>query len=181
MVILLLIPIAIPIKMTLFPTCQRDGSLSQSLLPIDDLNQGNDSSNQSLLSSSGDDMNQEGPFSTPSSSTENVESSCESEEAADVMSLLAKGWGAVRQKRKPRRGENFNLRQAVIKADFWLVWSVFFIGVGSGVTVLNNLAQIGDALGVNDTTILLAVFSFCNFVGGLGTGAISEHFVRYII
>ncbi|KAL3585520.1 hypothetical protein D5086_012387 [Populus alba] len=54
----------------------------------------------------------------------------------------------------------------------------YFVGVGSGVTVLNNLAQIGIAQGVHDTTILLSLFSFCNFVGRLGGGIVSEHFVR---
>ncbi|KAG6769277.1 hypothetical protein POTOM_024897 [Populus tomentosa] len=53
-------------------------------------------------------------------------------------------------------------------ADFWLLFFVYFVGVGSGVTVLNNLAQIGIAQGVHDTTILLSLFSFCNFVGRLG-------------
>ncbi|XP_024983892.1 protein NUCLEAR FUSION DEFECTIVE 4-like isoform X2 [Cynara cardunculus var. scolymus] len=51
-------------------------------------------------------------------------------------------------------------------------------GVGSGVTVLNNLAQIGIAQGVHNTAILLCLFGFCNFVGRLSGGAISEHFAR---
>jgi Na+/glutamate symporter len=55
---------------------------------------------------------------------------------------------------------------------------VYFIGVGSGVTVLNNLAQVGIAAGVADTTISLALFSFGNFFGRLGGGAVSEYLVR---
>ncbi|KAF7806463.1 protein NUCLEAR FUSION DEFECTIVE 4-like [Senna tora] len=97
----------------------------------------------------------------------------------EVAMLLAVGEGAVnKKKRKPKRGEDFKLREAVIKADFWLLFLVFFVGVGTGVTVLNNLAQIGIAQGVQDTTILLSTFSFCNFVGRLGGGVVSEHFVR---
>jgi len=71
-------------------------------------------------------------------------------------------------------------KKALVKADFWLLWFAYSVGVGSGVTVLNNLAQIGASLGV-ETTILLSVFSFGNFIGRLGAGAVSEHFVRYLI
>ena len=65
-----------------------------------------------------------------------------------------------------------------MKADFWLLFFVYFVGVGTGVTVLNNLAQIGIAQGEEDTTTLLSIFSFCNFVGRLSGGVVSEHFVR---
>lgn len=96
----------------------------------------------------------------------------------DLEILLAEGEGAVRKKRRPRRGEDFKLRQALVKADFWLLFIVYFCGVGSGVTVLNNLAQIGLAEGFSDVTILLSLFSVANFIGRIGGGAVSEHFVR---
>ncbi|KAH9311510.1 hypothetical protein KI387_026545 [Taxus chinensis] len=99
-------------------------------------------------------------------------------EDTDLEILLAEGEGAVRKKRKPRRGEDFKLRQALVKADFWLLFIVYFCGVGSGVTVLNNLAQIGIAEGLDDVTILLSLFSISNFIGRLGGGAVSEYFVR---
>ncbi|KAJ4817874.1 Major facilitator superfamily protein [Rhynchospora pubera] len=98
--------------------------------------------------------------------------------ASDEDILLAEGEGAIIKKKSPRRGEDFEFCEALIKADFWLLFMVYFLGVGSGVTVLNNLAQIGIAAGTEDTTILLSLFSFCNFVGRLGGGAVSEHFVR---
>ncbi|KAI9126047.1 hypothetical protein K1719_003465 [Acacia pycnantha] len=60
-------------------------------------------------------------------------------------------------------------------ADFWLLFLVFIVGIGSGVTVLNNLTQIGIAQVVEDTTILLSISSFCNFVGRLSGGFASEH------
>eukprot|EP00252_Welwitschia_mirabilis_P001572 TRINITY_DN1144_c0_g1_i1.p1 TRINITY_DN1144_c0_g1~~TRINITY_DN1144_c0_g1_i1.p1 ORF type:complete len:549 (+),score=44.01 TRINITY_DN1144_c0_g1_i1:182-1828(+) len=92
--------------------------------------------------------------------------------------LLAEGEGAVMKKRRPRRGEDFKLHQALIKADFWLLFLAYFCGVGSGVTVLNNLAQIGASGGLQDVTILLSLFSLANFLGRMGGGALSEHFVR---
>ncbi|KAL7139891.1 hypothetical protein ABFS83_09G084300 [Erythranthe nasuta] len=154
MVVLLMAPLVIPLKMTLFPT------------NIKKLPEGSDETE---------------PLLTPSSSLTNLGSYYESEDVTEVDLLLAVGEGAVgevKKKRKPRRGEDFKFREAVVKADFWLLWLVYFLGVGSGVTVLNNLAQIGVSLGVEDTTILLSLFSFCNFLGRLGAGAVSEHLVR---
>ncbi|XP_061348009.1 protein NUCLEAR FUSION DEFECTIVE 4-like [Gastrolobium bilobum] len=160
MILLLMTPLAIPVKMTLFPAKPEN-------------NVPHVGSSEQLVS--GDDVStQTGPLLPPSSSAAYLES----EDASDVETLIAEGEGAVRKKRRPKRGDDFKFQEAVIKADFWLLWFAYFLGVGSGVTVLNNLAQIGVALGVEDTTILLSVFSFCNFMGRLGAGAVSEHFVR---
>uniref|UniRef100_A0A5B7C915 Uncharacterized protein n=1 Tax=Davidia involucrata TaxID=16924 RepID=A0A5B7C915_DAVIN len=164
MVILLMSPLAIPIKMTLFPANPK-----KPVPPV--------SSSDNLVAGEGN-SDQTDPLLTPSSSATYLGSFHESEDVSDVEILLAMGEGAVKKKRKPRRGEDFKFHEAFIKADFWLLWLVYFLGVGSGVTVLNNLAQIGIALGVDDTTILLSLFSFCNFLGRLGAGAVSEHFVR---
>ncbi|KAH6827673.1 Major facilitator superfamily protein [Perilla frutescens var. hirtella] len=159
MVILLMAPLAIPLKMTLFPVIKKQGE------QVD------------LVSAEGD-SDQMNPLLNPSSSAAYLGSFYESEDVSEVDMLLAVGEGAIKKKRKPRRGEDFTFREAIVKADFWLLWFVYFFGVGSGVTVLNNLAQIGVSLGVNDATILLSMFSFCNFLGRLGSGVVSEHFVR---
>lgn len=168
MVIFLMSPLVIPLKMTLFPRKRKqlgqlDGS-SSNLLAAEAEAEGDSSQTAHLL--------------VPSISSSNLGSFREGEEMSDVEFLLAVGEGAVKVKRKPRRGEDFKFREAVVKADFWLLWFAYFFGVGSGVTVLNNLAQIGVSQGVNDTTILLSLFSFCNFLGRLGAGAVSELFVR---
>ncbi|XP_024021854.1 protein NUCLEAR FUSION DEFECTIVE 4 isoform X2 [Morus notabilis] len=152
LVVLLLSPLVIPIKMTLFPTNSKN-------LASEDI------------------AAQTDPLLESSSSATNLGSFHENDYASDVEILLAIGEGAVKQKRRPRRGEDFKFREAFIKADFWLLWIAYFLAVGSGVTVLNNLSQIGVALGFDNTTILLALFSFCNFAGRLGSGAVSEYFV----
>ncbi|KAF7149015.1 hypothetical protein RHSIM_Rhsim03G0255500 [Rhododendron simsii] len=157
MVLLLMAPLAIPLKMTLYPSNRSKlGALGQSVESMDKME----------------------PLLTQSISATNLASFYESESVSDVDMLLAEGEGAVKKKRRPKRGEDFKFREALIKADFWLLFLVYFAGVGSGVTVLNNLAQIGIAQGAHDTTTLLSLFSFCNFVGRLGGGAVSEHFVR---
>ncbi|KAL7181835.1 hypothetical protein ACSBR1_040693 [Camellia fascicularis] len=132
MVLLLMAPLAIPVKVTLYP------------------------SNRSKL----------GTLGRPAGSLD------------QLIQAEAEGEGAVKKKRRPKRGEDFTFREAIVKADFWLLFFVCFAGVGSGVTVLNNLAQIGIAHGAEDTTVLLSLFSFFNFVGWLGGGIVSEHFVK---
>ncbi|KAL9238572.1 hypothetical protein vseg_012973 [Gypsophila vaccaria] len=151
MVMLMMAPLAIPIKMTLSPSDKKvDRPMSDPLLPA-----------KSLLVSQSDQNVLEGSDSDPNL-------------------LLAVGEGAVDNKRKrPRRGEDFTFTQAMVKADFWLLWVVYFLGSGSGVTVVNNLSQIGYAQGNgNDTSLLLSLFSFCYFVGRLGGGSVPEYFVR---
>ncbi|KAL7137817.1 hypothetical protein ABFS83_10G119000 [Erythranthe nasuta] len=150
MVVLLMAPLAIPVKMTLYPSSDRSSGYKIE------------------------------PLLEPSSSGANLESFQESESVCDVDMLLAQGEGAVliKKKRRPRRGEDFTFGEALVKADFWLLFLVYFVGVGSGVTVLNNLAQIGIAQCMHDTKVLLSIFSFCNFVGRLGGGVVSEYLVR---
>ena len=167
MILLIMAPLAVPIKMTIFP--RRDSnsdSPEQQVGSADSLTQGQDNKTEPLL---------------PSSSAGSLGSFYDQDDSSVVAMLLALGEGAVKQKRrKPKRGEDFKFTEAVIKADFWLLFLVFFVGVGSGVTVLNNLAQIGIAQGEEDTTTLLSILSFCNFVGRLGGGVVSEHFVRSV-
>lgn len=162
MVILMMAPLAIPIKMTLFPSKKKvTGPTDSSDKPASDV--GESAQTEPLL---------------VQSSSSFLGSFREDEDVSEVDILLAVGEGAVKRKRRPRRGEDFTFREVLVKADFWLLWLVYFLGVGSGITVLNNLAQIGYALEESDTNLLLSLFAFCNFVGRLGGGAVSEYFIR---
>lgn len=165
MVLLLLAPLAIPIKMTLCPRKESSSETPEQQVGSSDIlfHDGKVDNIEPLLSSS---------------SASGLGSFIDTDGSAEVAMLLAEGEGAVRKKRRPKRGEDFKFTEALVKADFWLLFFVYFVGVGTGVTVLNNLAQIGIARGVEDTTILLSLFSFFNFVGRLGGGVVSEHFVR---
>ncbi|WOL20303.1 protein NUCLEAR FUSION DEFECTIVE 4-like [Canna indica] len=167
MVLFLLSPLAIPIKMTLFPAKHKQSSVSARI----------PSSSSSDNLSSGDHDKIEPLLDT--STTSHLGSLQEyDDDVSEVDILLAVGEGAVKKKRKPKRGDDFEFLEALVKADFWLLFAAYFIGVGTGVTVLNNLAQIGIAVGVTDPTIILCLFSFGNFLGRLGGGGISEYFVR---
>lgn len=88
--------------------------------------------------------------------------------------------GAVRVKRRkgPRRGEDFTLMQALIKADFWLIFVSLILGSGSGVTVIDNLGQMSQSLGYDNTHIFVSMISIWNFLGRVGGGYFSEIIVR---
>lgn len=88
--------------------------------------------------------------------------------------------GAVRVKRKkgPRRGEDFTLLQALKKADFWLMFLSLVLASGSGMTVIDNLGQICESIGYNDSSIFVSMISIWNFLGRVGGGYLSEIIVR---
>lgn len=89
--------------------------------------------------------------------------------------------GAVRIKRRrgPHRGEDFTLTQALIKADFWLMFFSLLLGSGSGLTVIDNLGQMSQSLGYDNTHIFVSMISIWNFLGRIGGGYFSEVIVRY--
>lgn len=94
--------------------------------------------------------------------------------------LQAAAEGAVRVKRRrgPHRGEDFTLTQALIKADFWLLFISMILGSGSGLTVIDNLGQMSQSLGYDNTHIFVSLISIWNFLGRVGGGYISEVVVR---
>lgn len=94
--------------------------------------------------------------------------------------LHAAAEGAVRIKRRkgPRRGEDFTLMQAIIKADFWLMFFSLFFGAASGLTVIDNLGQISQSLGYQNSHIYVSMISIWNFLGRVGGGYISEVVAR---
>ncbi|KAL5171968.1 Protein NUCLEAR FUSION DEFECTIVE 4 [Glycine soja] len=94
--------------------------------------------------------------------------------------LQAAAEGAVRVKRRrgPHRGEDFTLTQALIKADFWLLFISMIMGSGSGLTVIDNLGQMSQSLGFDNAHIFVSMISIWNFLGRVGGGYISELVVR---
>ena len=193
MVLLLMAPLGIPVKMALYPTPAGElGMLGQAVGSPGSLNNegGTADITEPLLQPSGavgspGSLNNEGgtadiiePLPEPSGVVGSSGRLNEGHDSSDVPSLHAEGEGAVKEERK--LGEDFKLSEAVVKAEFWLLFFVFFFGVGSGVTVLNNLAQIGIAQGFDDTTFLLSLFGVGNFAGRLVGGLVSECFVKSV-
>jgi hypothetical protein len=81
-------------------------------------------------------------------------------------------------KRFPVLGENHNLGEALMTIDFWLLFFTFLCGIGTGITAINNLGQIGEAQGFADVSIFISLVSIWGFFGRIGAGAISEHYVK---
>ncbi|KAH8483907.1 hypothetical protein H0E87_028354 [Populus deltoides] len=68
--------------------------------------------------------------------------------------------------------------QALIKADFWLIFFSLLLGSGSGLTVIDNLGQMSQSLGYDNTHIFVSMISIWNFLGRVGGGYFSEIIVR---
>ncbi|GJN27834.1 hypothetical protein PR202_gb15888 [Eleusine coracana subsp. coracana] len=98
---------------------------------------------------------------------------------ADLQAKLvqAAASGGVRM-RKPHWGESFTLMQALVDSDFWLIWLSFLLGSGSGLTVIDNLGQMSQAVGFKDAHIIVSLTSIWNFLGRIGGGYFSEIIVR---
>uniref|UniRef100_A0A0D6R7U8 Uncharacterized protein n=1 Tax=Araucaria cunninghamii TaxID=56994 RepID=A0A0D6R7U8_ARACU len=91
----------------------------------------------------------------------------------------AKGAASVRWTNKgPRRGQDFTLMQALIKADFWLLFLALTCGGGSGVTIIDNLGQMSESLGYAHSHIFVSMISIWNFLGRVGAGFLSEIVAR---
>lgn len=97
---------------------------------------------------------------------------------AKLFHAAAEGAVRVKRRRGPHRGEDFTLMQALIKADFWLIFFSLLLGSGSGLTVIDNLGQMSQSLGYDNTHIFVSMISIWNFLGRIGGGYLSEVIVR---
>lgn len=97
---------------------------------------------------------------------------------ARVAQAAAEGAVRVKRRRGPHRGEDFTLGQALVKADFWLLFFPFVLASGSGLTVIDNLGQMSQSLGYDNTHIFVSMISIWNFLGRVGGGYLSEIVVR---
>ncbi|ESQ43535.1 hypothetical protein EUTSA_v10014412mg [Eutrema salsugineum] len=78
----------------------------------------------------------------------------------------------------PRTGEDFTLLQALRQVDFWLIFMSLVLGVGLGITVIDNLGQICYSLGYNNTKVFVSLISISNFLSRVAGGYFSELFIR---
>eukprot|EP01018_Ginkgo_biloba_P039355 Gb_04760 [translate_table: standard] len=76
----------------------------------------------------------------------------------------------------PKRGDDFTIPQALVSVDMLIIFVATTCGVGSTLTAIDNMGQIGKALGytpVNITTFV-ALISIWNFLGRVISGFLSE-------
>ncbi|VVA91824.1 unnamed protein product [Arabis nemorensis] len=72
--------------------------------------------------------------------------------------------------------KSLNILQAMGKVDFWLLFLAMICGMGSGISTINNMRQIGESLQYSSIEIntLLSLWSIWNFVGRFGAGYASD-------
>jgi hypothetical protein len=82
------------------------------------------------------------------------------------------------KERFPVLGEDHTLSEAALTLEFWLLFFTFLCGIGTGITAINNLGQIGEAQGFSDVSIFISLVSIWGFFGRIGAGAIGEYYVK---
>jgi len=78
--------------------------------------------------------------------------------------------------RGPKRGEDFTIPQALASLDMWIIFIATACGVGGTLTAIDNMGQIGKALGFDSVGIstFVSLISIWNFLGRVASGFVSE-------
>ncbi|KAK6143393.1 hypothetical protein DH2020_023741 [Rehmannia glutinosa] len=82
------------------------------------------------------------------------------------------------EKGRPVLGEEHTIFEALSTVDFWILFGSFLCGVGTGLAVMNNLGQMGLALGYADVSMFVSLTSIWGFFGRIFSGSISEYFIK---
>ncbi|KAL5546079.1 hypothetical protein UlMin_005766 [Ulmus minor] len=79
----------------------------------------------------------------------------------------------------PERGEDYTILQALFSADMLILFVATMCGVGGTLTAIDNLGQIGHALGYpsESTTTFVSLVSIWNYLGRVVSGFASEIFL----
>jgi MFS family permease len=84
----------------------------------------------------------------------------------------------VAEKRPVVIGEDHTIWEALRTTEFWILFSSFLCGVGTGLAVMNNMGQMGLALGYVDVSIFVSLTSIWGFFGRIISGSVSEYFIK---
>ncbi|GER45443.1 major facilitator superfamily protein [Striga asiatica] len=81
--------------------------------------------------------------------------------------------------RPPERGEDYNILQAVFSIDMIILFTAITFGIGGTLTAIDNLGQIGKALGYpsKSVTTFVSLVSIWNYLGRVASGFASEVFL----
>ncbi|XP_059653999.1 protein NUCLEAR FUSION DEFECTIVE 4-like [Cornus florida] len=82
------------------------------------------------------------------------------------------------ERRRPVIGEDHTIMEALRTIDFWILFVSFLCGVGTGLAVMNNMGQMGLALGYVDVSIFVSLTSIWGFFGRIISGSVSEYFIK---
>ncbi|KAI3417288.1 Nodulin-like domain-containing protein [Psidium guajava] len=82
----------------------------------------------------------------------------------------------------PPRGEDYTILQALLSVDMLILFLATLCGLGSSLTAVDNLGQIGESLGYQAriTSTFVSLVSIWNYFGRVFSGFVSESLlVRY--
>lgn len=83
---------------------------------------------------------------------------------------------------KPERGDDYTILQALLSIDMFALFLATFCGLGSSLTAIDNLGQIGESLGYPTKTVksFVSLLSIWNYFGRIFAGFVSENLLsRY--
>ncbi|TXG64776.1 hypothetical protein EZV62_011770 [Acer yangbiense] len=83
-------------------------------------------------------------------------------------------------KRRPVIGEDHTIFEAMSTIYFWILFLSFLCGIGTGMAVMNNIGQMGLALGYVEVTTFVSLMSIFGFFGQIISGWLSEHFLKEV-
>uniref|UniRef100_A0A6N2N6T1 Uncharacterized protein n=1 Tax=Salix viminalis TaxID=40686 RepID=A0A6N2N6T1_SALVM len=92
-------------------------------------------------------------------------------EPATAVSTIVENAGI---KQQPMIGEDHTIIEMMRTFDFWILFLSFLCGVGTGMCVMNNMGQMGLALGYVDVSIFVSLTSIWGFFGRIISGLVSE-------
>ncbi|CAK9209420.1 unnamed protein product [Sphagnum troendelagicum] len=75
-------------------------------------------------------------------------------------------------------GHDHPLLQAATTQDYWLLFFAMGCGTGSGLTAINNLAQMAESLGSRSVGAFVALVSVWNFLGRMRSGYVPEYYMK---
>ncbi|XP_012445911.1 protein NUCLEAR FUSION DEFECTIVE 4 isoform X1 [Gossypium raimondii] len=171
--LLLVAPVVIPVKLS-FSDEPKDLAVEEVLLPKPEQQEAGKSEQDEVIFSEVEDEKPKEVDLLPA--TERHKRIAQLQ--AKLCQAAAEGAVRVKRRRGPHRGEDFTLMQALIKADLWLIFFSLLLASGSGLTVIDNLGQMSQSLGYDNTHIFVSMISIWNFLGRVGGGYFSEIIVR---
>uniref|UniRef100_A0A5B7AL14 Uncharacterized protein n=1 Tax=Davidia involucrata TaxID=16924 RepID=A0A5B7AL14_DAVIN len=106
----------------------------------------------------------------PSKDEESKPTNANAEEKPNATSCFANIFN------KPERGEDYTILQALLSTDMIILFLATFCGLGSSLTAVDNLGQIGESLGYPLKTIksFVSLLSIWNYFGRIFSGFVSE-------
>ncbi|PKU84111.1 protein NUCLEAR FUSION DEFECTIVE 4 [Dendrobium catenatum] len=100
------------------------------------------------------------------------------EENSSPAEAAENGTQAKGLRRKPGIGEDHTIWEATRRLEFWILFVSFLCGVGTGMAVMNNMGQMGLAMGYSDVSMFVSLTSIWGFFGRIASGSVSEHFLK---